>query len=418
MPSVPAPAPQPATFYEAVGGEPTFRRIVGRFYAAVAEDDVLRALYPEQDLGPAEERLVLFLMQYWGGPTTYSDERGHPRLRMRHAPFAIGAPSATPGCARCASRSTRPGLPTSIASSSGATCGRPPSTWSTGAPERARPRTSRRPRPWLTTAMSDPSSSARAATVEVVREALRTGDVTAVEDVLAADVHWYGTGPGGGCRTRDEVFETLREAFSAGSAAPMLRAIRTTQDRVVLHVAYPDADERPDETWFVLKLDGDGLITNLQAYSSAAAAEHDLAILSSGVPPHGRNWPATAVSGLVPFVHVADTVRSLAFYRLLGFEPLETHEPGGELVWAFLQSGEASLMLGRAGAPVHHREQAVFFYLYAEDLASLRDRLVAHGVAPGEIVDGSPGPRQEMLVADPDGYVLMIAQIEPAEAPG
>jgi hemoglobin len=78
------------TFYDAVGGEPTFRRIVARFYAEVARDDVLRALYPEADLAPAEERFVLFLMQYWGGPTTYSDERGHPRLRMRHAPFQIG----------------------------------------------------------------------------------------------------------------------------------------------------------------------------------------------------------------------------------------------------------------------------------------------------------------------------------------
>ncbi len=82
--------PPQHTFYEAVGGEPTFRRIVARFYAEVARDSPLRALYPEEDLGPAEERLRLFLIQYWGGPTTYSDRRGHPRLRMRHAPFAIG----------------------------------------------------------------------------------------------------------------------------------------------------------------------------------------------------------------------------------------------------------------------------------------------------------------------------------------
>ncbi len=266
--------------------------------------------------------------------------------------------------------------------------------------------------------MSDTTGSARAATVEVVREALRTGDLTAVERVLAPAVHWYGTGPGGGCRTREEVIDTLREAFSSARAAPMLRAIRIAGNRVVLHVAYPDADELPDETWFVLTLDSDALITNLQGYSSEAAVEHDLAIRRSGVPPPERHRPASAVSGLVPFVHVADTVGSLAFYRLLGFEPLETHEPGGELEWAFLRSGDASLMLGRAGAPVHHREQAVFFYLYSEDLAGLRDRLVAHGVAPGEIVDGSPGPRQEMLVADPDGYVLMIAQIEPVEATG
>ncbi len=80
---------EPSSFYEAVGGEATFRRLVERFYAGVADDPPLRALYPEEDLGPAAERLRLFLIQYWGGPSTYSQERGHPRLRMRHAPFAI-----------------------------------------------------------------------------------------------------------------------------------------------------------------------------------------------------------------------------------------------------------------------------------------------------------------------------------------
>jgi|SRR5918992_1062576 hemoglobin len=79
------------TFYEAVGGEETFRRLVHRFYQGVAADPLLRPLYPGEDLGPAEERLTLFLIQYWGGPNTYSRQRGHPRLRMRHVPFAIGA---------------------------------------------------------------------------------------------------------------------------------------------------------------------------------------------------------------------------------------------------------------------------------------------------------------------------------------
>jgi len=78
------------TFYDAVGGEETFHKIVARFYAEVAKDEVLRPLYPDEDLGPAEEKLRLFLMQYWGGPHTYSESRGHPRLRMRHAPFVIG----------------------------------------------------------------------------------------------------------------------------------------------------------------------------------------------------------------------------------------------------------------------------------------------------------------------------------------
>ena len=77
------------TFYDEIGGQETIRAIVTKFYEGVADDEVLRPLYPEQDLGPAAERFTLFLVQYWGGPTTYSDTRGHPRLRMRHAPFAV-----------------------------------------------------------------------------------------------------------------------------------------------------------------------------------------------------------------------------------------------------------------------------------------------------------------------------------------
>ncbi|MBO4241370.1 globin [Pseudonocardia alni] len=80
----------PQNFYAEVGGAPVFHRIVHRFYEEVARDEVLRPLYPEEDLGPAEDRLRLFLEQYWGGPRTYSEQRGHPRLRMRHVPFKIG----------------------------------------------------------------------------------------------------------------------------------------------------------------------------------------------------------------------------------------------------------------------------------------------------------------------------------------
>lgn len=77
------------TFYDEIGGEATIRAIVHRFYQGVRDDEVLRPMYPEDDLAPAEDRFALFLVQYWGGPTTYSDTRGHPRLRMRHAPFAV-----------------------------------------------------------------------------------------------------------------------------------------------------------------------------------------------------------------------------------------------------------------------------------------------------------------------------------------
>lgn len=78
------------TFYDEIGGEDTFHRLLHHFYAAVGTDPVLRPLYPEEDLGPAEERLRMFLVQYWGGPRTYSEQRGHPRLRMRHVGFHIG----------------------------------------------------------------------------------------------------------------------------------------------------------------------------------------------------------------------------------------------------------------------------------------------------------------------------------------
>jgi hemoglobin len=82
-------APQPQTLYDAVGGEPTFRRIVGRFYELVETDEILRPLYPDADLGPAEERLRLYLIEHWGGPAEYTPLRGPGRLAARHLPFRI-----------------------------------------------------------------------------------------------------------------------------------------------------------------------------------------------------------------------------------------------------------------------------------------------------------------------------------------
>lgn len=88
-PRDPEPAVNPPTFYDAICGAATFTRIVDRFYAAVVDDPVLRPLYPDEDITEASRRLRMFLIQYWGGPATYNEERGHPRLRLRHAPFAI-----------------------------------------------------------------------------------------------------------------------------------------------------------------------------------------------------------------------------------------------------------------------------------------------------------------------------------------
>jgi hemoglobin len=81
--------PAEVTLYDAMGGQEFFERLVHRFYRGVRDDAYLRALYPEEDLTAAEHRLRMFLEQYWGGPKTYQQQRGHPRLRMRHAPFAV-----------------------------------------------------------------------------------------------------------------------------------------------------------------------------------------------------------------------------------------------------------------------------------------------------------------------------------------
>lgn len=80
-----------SSFYDQVGGEKFFANLVSQFYAHVATDPILRPMYPESDLKAASERLQMFLEQYWGGPTTYQETRGHPRLRIRHAGFHINA---------------------------------------------------------------------------------------------------------------------------------------------------------------------------------------------------------------------------------------------------------------------------------------------------------------------------------------
>jgi hemoglobin len=77
------------SFWEEVGGRPTFEKLVRAFYDGVATDPILRPMYPDEDLEGAIQRLTGFLEQYWGGPGTYSEQRGHPRLRMRHMPFKV-----------------------------------------------------------------------------------------------------------------------------------------------------------------------------------------------------------------------------------------------------------------------------------------------------------------------------------------
>jgi hypothetical protein len=126
--------------------------------------------------------------------------------------------------------------------------------------------------------------------------------------------------------------------------------------------------------------------------------------------------PEQRVTGLIPFVHVEDVDRSIAFYYHLGFIVESVYKYRGTPVWASLRSEGAELMVSTDGDAIDPADQGVLFYLYSNDLAALRGQLLAEGVDVGEILDGTPGPREEMRLTDPDRYVLMVAQIEPSEA--
>jgi hypothetical protein len=139
--------------------------------------------------------------------------------------------------------------------------------------------------------------------------------------------------------------------------------------------------------------------------------------LEPAAPTGGPPGSEASVDGLVPFVHVADLERSIAFYLLLGFEVRRTYEHGGRRVWAWLHRASAQLMLAAASGPVDAGQQAVLFYLYTSNLRARREHLLAHGAHPGAIHDGTPAPRQQLRIADPDGYCLMIAQREGVDEP-
>jgi arsenate reductase (thioredoxin) len=158
----------------------------------------------------------------------------------------------------------------------------------------------------------------------------------------------------------------------------------------------------------------------IQLRVSALVAELDAAHAQTGEtsdvpgvqPPEiAAEPPAQRVNRLVPFINVADVERSVAFYHHLGFTPTSVYKHRDLLAWAALESDGAELMFQRSDA-IEAERQGILFYLYSDDLAALRDQLLAAGIEAGEIEDGSPGPRQEMRVVDPDGYVLMVAQNE------
>jgi catechol 2,3-dioxygenase-like lactoylglutathione lyase family enzyme len=124
--------------------------------------------------------------------------------------------------------------------------------------------------------------------------------------------------------------------------------------------------------------------------------------------------PPVTIEGLVPMAHVADLPRSIAFYGQLGLEVGGRWEHEGRLVWAELCRGATRLFISQADAPVSRTEQGVLFYLYSQDLVGLRAQLLASGLAPSEISHPPYMERGEFRIEDPDGYVLLIGQSDPA----
>ena len=135
-----------------------------------------------------------------------------------------------------------------------------------------------------------------------------------------------------------------------------------------------------------------------------------------GPPESAPSPPDQRVSQLIPFVHVEDVERSIGFYYQLGFIAASIYKYRGTPVWAELRSEEAELMVSTDGDSIDPVGQGILFYLYSSNLVALRQQLLASGIDVGEIEGGGPGPKQEMRLADPDGYVLMVAQIESPEA--
>jgi ketosteroid isomerase-like protein len=263
-------------------------------------------------------------------------------------------------------------------------------------------------------------ASANADLIRAGFEAFLSGDIDALRELMDPDVQWLWYEAGDwDCHGRDKVLATLGERQREGVVTGLNRILEGG-DQLVVEVTGPTLAQfgLPDGQVSVVVTVRDGRIVRLQDHRS-----HEEALAGAGLAPKPRPEPPKplehaepgwdTVSGLCPFVHVADMDASLAFYAQLGFEIGATHPPGGRRIdWAFLQAGEARLMLARSDAPIDASSQAVLFYLYSRDLFGLRERLVSAGLDPGEIVDGTPGPKAELRIDDPDGYVLMIAQID------
>jgi catechol 2,3-dioxygenase-like lactoylglutathione lyase family enzyme len=247
-------------------------------------------------------------------------------------------------------------------------------------------------------------------------EARRRNDLDTIERHLHPDVMSQGLRPDLVCGNRDAVLDNIR----AGNGwRPDVSGIElhADGDQVMLGVRSPDltevAGERLDGQIFQVFTIADGLIVRMDEYRTREEALDAMQArlrLTEGPPQPLERTPPAPVDDLIPFVHVADVERSVAFYELLGFAVRDTYRTRDRLDWAALEYEQARLMLAHADEPIRAADQGVLFYLYTRDLQALQTHLRAHGQSAGAIRDGTPGPRQEMRMRDPDGYVLMVAQ--------
>ena len=256
-----------------------------------------------------------------------------------------------------------------------------------------------------------------------VWDARAAGDLRVLEAALAPDATWRGIDDSPwNCENRADIMRVMHQNLAHGLDGRIEETI-PYGERIV--VAF-----RPSEAWhsdrplddgiaYVVITVHDGAITEMKGCATRASAE-DYATTGRTSAPHvNRVWPPDVVtspppqrvSRLSPFVHVTDVERSITWYGHLGFVVTELFTPGGRLNWANLVSGDAELMLQRTFGRVTD-PGAIVLWLYSHDLAALRDQLVAADVSAGAIVDGTPGPRQQMELTDPDGYTVMVAQIE------
>jgi len=257
--------------------------------------------------------------------------------------------------------------------------------------------------------------------------AMTGGDFSVLKDSLAEDAKWRSVDEGPtNCEGRSTIIEVMRRNLQGRLRGRIEETIQT--DSRVIVAFRPEqssgAGSRPldDGIAYMVVTISDGKITELKGCADRAAAviyaqsgEATDAPATFGVEPPDAvaKAPAQRVNRLVPFVKVTDVERSVGFYSHLGFTVLSVFKYRDRLSWAALESDGAEVMLEGTSDPIDPELQGVLFYLYTHDLTALRDQLLTAGVRAGEIEDGSPGPRQEMLLTDPDGYVLMVAQIEP-----